>query len=68
MFGLTGLPTVTARLRTAGGALASEGKAQAMAFTRGASTRFARPRTAFCSWITVRRRPRIAATRAGADG
>ena len=68
MPGLTGLPTTTALACTEAGAFSSVGKAQAMAVTRGASSRLARPITAFCSWIRVRRRWLIAAISAGSEG
>ncbi len=68
MFGRTGLPTTTARRWTDAGAFCRVGNAQATAVTRGASRRLARPMTAFCSCISVRRPWLIAAISAGSEG
>ena len=51
--GRTGLPVRVALAASAGSASSTPSKVVAIAVTRGASSRLARPITAFCSWMTV---------------
>ncbi len=65
--GRTGLPVWTTGAGVAGMPLTS-GKPVAMAATRPARKRFARPMTPFCSWITVGMRSIAAAITGGTVG
>ena len=68
MSGRTGLPTTSTLAFTLRDAFSSVGKAQATAVARAPRNRFTRPRTAFCSWITVGVRVVGAASSAGSEG
>ena len=66
--GRTGLPVCVALAASAGSASSTPAKLVAIALTRGASSRLARPITAFCSWIRVGMPRSVAASTGGTVG